>query len=376
MIIPITKKTRPIAYLVSFITAIFFSAAMAISWAAEETTELAPKQASLGVTYDQEYNLLSIQDHGVLLGRVIKEIDKKTDLTVKSLKENLLEAQISLDLERLSLEQAMKKLLQGINTAFYYSPAPAEKRIPATSHLVKVLLLSKKGSMPADTTPTREAPSSETQLGVTQMQTPSKGVELIRAIAANKQDLARDIVKALGEKGTKKEIEEAVDALLDAMLSKVHADDSRVERAYFETIAALRELAPERAVNPLVDLLQNEENETRVRILAASGLGEVGQESAVGPLMWAFDGNDPLVREFAATSLAQIGGQRGVDFLVEALSTGDINFQQTAVIALGLQGNDQAKAALRQAIADGQVAQQAIPKDVAEELARRKDSTN
>ncbi len=344
-----------------FILAIFNSVALVSSWAAENLTHLPPRQGTLEVTYDAGTDLLSIQAHGVPLGKVIQKITKKTSLTVKSLKEDLLEEPISLEVKKLSLERAMKKLLQGFNSVFLYSPAPATKQISDTYQLVRVFLLSKKDNVQSNAL-------TEPQATGHQKKAPSKDGELIRAIVAKKPRVAREIVEVLKKKGTEEDLEEAVDALVETMIASLLAGDATTGHTYYGTLGALKELAPARAVDPLVNLLQDQKAGTLVHALAARALGEMGQESAVGPLMSAFDSHDSDVRDAAAFGLARIGGDTGRGFLLQVLRNGELDLQQSAATALAFWGDRQARAALKQVVAEGQLGKGAIPQNVMEEV--------
>jgi len=85
-------------------------------------------------------------------------------------------------------------------------------------------------------------------------------------------------------------------------------------------------------------------------------------------LMSAFDSGDSDVRDSAAFGLARIGGDTGLGFLLRALRSGDIDVQQSAATALAFWGDGQARAALKQVVAEGQVAKEAIPQNVIEEV--------
>jgi len=344
-----------------FVVAIFNSVALVPSWAAENSTKLLPKQATLEVTYDAGTDLLSIQAHGVALGKVIQKITKKTNLNVKSLKEDLLKEPVSLEVTKLSVEHSMKKLLQGFNSVFLYSPVPATKQISQPHQLVRVFLLSKKENVQS---------SALTKLQGTghQKKASRKGGELIRAIVANKPLVAREIVHVLKMKGMEEEIKKAVVALIETMIASLLAGDAATGHTYYGTLGALKELAPARAVDPLVDLLQDRKAGTLVHSLAARALGEMGQESAVVPLMSVFHSPDSDVRNSAAFGLARIGGDTGLGFLLHVLRNGDIDLQQSAATALAFWGGSQARAVLKQVVAEGQLGKEAIPQNVMEEV--------
>lgn len=121
-------------------------------------------------------------------------------------------------------------------------------------------------------------------------------------------------------------------------------------------------------VDPLVNLLQDQKAGTLVHALAARALGDMGQESAVGPLMSAFDSHDSDVRDAAAFGLARIGGDTGRGFLLQVLRNGELDLQQSAATALAFWGDRQARAALKQVVAEGQLGKGAIPQNVMEEV--------
>jgi HEAT repeat protein len=89
----------------------------------------------------------------------------------------------------------------------------------------------------------------------------------------------------------------------------------------------------ELAVDPLIALLMDEDSD--VRIHAATALGWVGGSDAVQPLAVALKDSNPYVRRYAARALCWVINESAVDDLIEALQDGDNYVRQYAARALG-----------------------------------------
>jgi HEAT repeat protein len=96
---------------------------------------------------------------------------------------------------------------------------------------------------------------------------------------------------------------------------------------------ALGDLGDERAVEPLIEALQDEDN--FVRKMAATACGKLHDRKAVEPLIEALADEDPFVRERAAQALGKIGDSRAVDPLNHLIEILDCErFKATAREAL------------------------------------------
>lgn len=89
----------------------------------------------------------------------------------------------------------------------------------------------------------------------------------------------------------------------------------------------------ERAVDPLIALLMDEDNDVRVH--AATALGWVGGKDAVQPLLVALKDDEPYVRRYAARALCWVVHEEAMDGLVEALNDSDHYVRRYAARAMG-----------------------------------------
>ena len=94
----------------------------------------------------------------------------------------------------------------------------------------------------------------------------------------------------------------------------------------------MRRVGDQTAVEPLVESLKDES--WRVRLEAASALGQIGDEKATGPLISAFEDGDPAVRWSAMQAFTGIG-EVAVEPLVEALRHRQLSVRTLAAGALG-----------------------------------------
>jgi HEAT repeat protein len=98
------------------------------------------------------------------------------------------------------------------------------------------------------------------------------------------------------------------------------------------------------AVDPLIALLMDEDSD--VRIHAATALGWIGGSDAVQPLAVALKDTNPYVRRYAARALCWVVNESAVDDLLDALHDEDNYVRQYAARALGWSQNARAIAPL------------------------------
>jgi hypothetical protein len=96
----------------------------------------------------------------------------------------------------------------------------------------------------------------------------------------------------------------------------------------------------EMAVDPLIALLMDEDSD--VRIHAATALGWVGGKDAVQPLAVALKDSNAYVRRYAARALCWVVDEAAVNDLIEALKDEDNYVRQYAARALGWSQNARA----------------------------------
>jgi HEAT repeat protein len=79
-------------------------------------------------------------------------------------------------------------------------------------------------------------------------------------------------------------------------------------------VIALVEIGDERAVEPLIATLRNEDGD--VREAAAEALGKIGDERAVEPLKQALKDKSKDVQIWAAFGLYKLGDTQKIEFLI------------------------------------------------------------
>jgi bilin biosynthesis protein len=87
------------------------------------------------------------------------------------------------------------------------------------------------------------------------------------------------------------------------------------------------------ATDPLIALLMDEDSDVRVH--AATALGWVGGRDAVQPLMVALEDDNPYVRRYAARAMCWVVDETAIEGLIRALKDEDNYVRQYAARALG-----------------------------------------
>lgn len=89
----------------------------------------------------------------------------------------------------------------------------------------------------------------------------------------------------------------------------------------------------EDAIDPLIALLMDEDSD--VRIHAATALGWVGGKDAVQPLLVALQDTNAFVRRYSARALCWVVDESAIDGLIQSLADPDSYVRQYAARALG-----------------------------------------
>jgi hypothetical protein len=305
---------------------------------AQSVTGSSQKSPVLEVQYDPVTDRLSIRADQTPLREVLREILQRVPVSIRVPDERLLSEVISVEVKSLPMEQALRRLFQEFDSVFLYSPAVEPQRGTNPPRVDKVILSSRK---PGGQTVARQSgtdPRPATDPG---------GAALLRAVTNNNSALAA--ARAERERGK----------TLEALLATLSDKNSS---AQYDAIAALHQLAPEKAVGTLANLLQGDDRE--MRVVAATGLGQVGDERAIYPLITALTGNDPLTRQVAANSLARIGGQRATDALAHAYLGGDQRLKDAVAGAIAFHADEKSQQALVLVIAGGPVPADTTPQAV------------
>lgn len=89
----------------------------------------------------------------------------------------------------------------------------------------------------------------------------------------------------------------------------------------------------DKAIDPLIALLMDEDSDVRVH--AATALGWVGGQEAVQPLLVALTDENSYVRRYAARALCWVVDESAIDGLIAALNDNDSYVRQYVARALG-----------------------------------------
>ncbi len=161
---------------------------------------------------------------------------------------------------------------------------------------------------------------------------------LIFALQHKDPTVQYDAAEALGDIGD----ERAVEPLLTALKN----DETGGVR--WKAAEALSKMGTP-AVAGLINALQHDDDDVRWK--AAIALGEIGDPQAISPLINLLCDDDRYVRSRSAYALSMIG-EPAVDPLIHALREGDGNLRWGAAIALGKIQNPRAIEPLIRALAD------------------------
>lgn len=102
----------------------------------------------------------------------------------------------------------------------------------------------------------------------------------------------------------------------------------------------------------LIETLEDETASSYSRRSAISALVRLGDERAVQPLITALQDEDPYMRREAAKALGDLGFPDAVEPLIEALRDSEDNVRRNAITALGLVGDDRAIEPLKEMLQD------------------------
>ena len=349
----------------SLLTIIALNSAIVVHSSAAETITSARSQpsspvqsVSLNVYYEKSTGQITIDASQAPLDKVLEFVAKDAAIKIDVEDEQLLQSQISIEIALQPVEEALKVLLEGFNTMFLYSDngqSTTDRQGPVLAG-VKITSKKKVGVISSE----RGGDGTKViQLGNVPSQTDQQA-----AYAADKAELDR-LLQALKETRSESEKRQIIDSLLGRLID---APEQRDHQAFSDILSHLKEHAPERAVEPLVGLLRQTEENRVFREMAARTLGEIGGDYAVEPLIEAFHDSNPLVQTNAARSLARLRNERGLQALLNVFNGGDQLLQQSVATTLAVSGNPQAKQALNQLIAAGKLATGTVSKDAMDML--------
>jgi hypothetical protein len=258
---------------------------------------------------------------------------------------------VSADIESLSIEEGLKRVLRGRNAVFYYKSKSIKPGNAFGWSLSEVQIFGLNGEsmdlvasfdFGAEAV-TNLAKGRETRPAIETPRDPVIDGLAKQLLESSDGEARRNAARELGQVDDPDVIEPLSEALLK------DADDSvRIAAA-----SALAETWDEGAVAPLALSALHDDSE-EVREAAVRALGTTWSEDAVPTLLMVLSSDgDAMVREQAARALAQTAGSEAVDALIQALNHDPRWFvRDAAASALGTIGGGEALDALAMAAVD------------------------
>lgn len=269
-----------------------------------------PTLPDLEVQYDRENDLLSVRARQIPLGTLLQEIAQKAALSVETRKDEFLREPVSLELKGLPLEEALTRLLREFNSAFLYSTGTT------TPRLVKIVLISKKSSMPF------EAQAPKDEQAALEASAAKEPAGAVASSATDTSDLVRRVLEFQRDGEQTK--------LMDLLLDKVKHRDPEIQRL---AVSFLIRSPDPLASQILADVLRDA-RDLHSRKLAAYGLiqrDDVAEGMAA--LTHALKDPDPEVRYVSLLALSTLGA-RVQPAITQAVNDPDPKVSQTARIVL------------------------------------------
>ena len=133
--------------------------------------------------------------------------------------------------------------------------------------------------------------------------------------------------------------------LAEQYIQKLNEPEQEIRRACLSILANLKPIS---AIEPLVQVLRDQDEIPGIRFQAGLALSRIGTP-ATDSLIAAFNEGDTTAQDIAASALGNIGGTQTRDFLIDALeTTDDPATQLTLVDAIAKIGDEPSLSALEQ----------------------------
>ena len=190
----------------------------------------------------------------------------------------------------------------------------------------------------------------------------SEAVDILCFFAQKEEnpEVLLHIVKTLGKYKDKRSTPVLIELLTDYKNSKEHSNYFKVRCAAAKLLGDIKD---DRAVVPLMYIMNDKDEYYKIRLTAADALGKIGSDYAVNPLINIVTDEEEkslYLRESAVKALGMIGDERAIDPLISIIETkkGIIDkftfLKERTVEALGKLGfnKDRKIDALKKALSD------------------------
>ncbi len=242
-------------------------------------------------------DLVTLRAHNVDMRHVLDEIVRRSDLIVVA--HAPLDGRLTLDLERLPLSAALRRIMRGQSYLLYQAQAETVASNANHERRSTLWVLSHGSANDPDHSEAAGHSSSDT----------TSAIKLLH--------------------------------------SELMSDDSRIRQ---DAIKGLRRLKATEAIAPLSFALADDDRKIRVKAIYA--LADIGGTDAAAALAAASVDENPYVRAESAYALGMIGGDTAVQILEHALLDTNLDVRQSAVEAFTDIGGGQAARGLAVALQD------------------------
>jgi hypothetical protein len=273
--------------------------------------------------------LLTVKANGSSFEKILETISKRTGILFYLSVDTW--GPVTIEFHNLPIEEGLRRLLDGMNFAFFYSEGESNTAKSPIVKLKEVRVLS--GSAANGHGQERDTSFSA------KVQEPEVTLLGAALVDTNGTSLNQETAEAL--EGSADDL----DAINRLAKSALEDTDPSVREDAAQELG--KTWSPE-AVDPLAQALAGDQD-SFVRRTAAEALGRTWSEAAVDPLSQALM-VDPSrwVREYAARALGEIGDTRAVDSLIAALHDTDMSVRESALRSLGAIASIEAGDALYQ----------------------------
>ncbi len=262
-----------------------------------EDRQVSADSATSYLNVEMSDDLVTLTAHNVGVRDVLDEIARQSDLIVVS--HGPLHGRLTLELERLSLSEALRRILRGQSYLLHQAQPATGTRITNHEHRTTLWVFSDGAAVE-----------------------PGQG----QAAGRSSLDTAS-----------------AIEALQAQLLS----DDLRVRQ---EAIKGLRRLKVDEVIAPLSYALADKDKSVRVKAIYA--LADIGGDNAVAAITAGAADENPWVRAETAYALGMLGGGAAIQVLKHALHDADSDVRESAIEAFTDIGGEQSAGALAVALQD------------------------
>ena len=299
----------------------------------------------LEVTMSDDF--VTLKAHNASVRQVLDEIARQSDLIVVS--QGPLNGRLTLELERLSLSEALRRIMRGRSYLLFQAQPATGTGIAKHERRGTLWIFSDGASVEPGHDQVAGRSSSDTASAIEALQ-----AQLLSDDIRVRQEAIKGLRRLKGNE-------------VIAPLSYALADEEKKIRV--KAIYALADIGGDNAVAAMAAAAGDEN--AWVRAETAYALGTLGGDTAIEVLKHALHDTDSDVRESAIEAFTEIGGGQSARALGIALQDANASLRVEAVEALGDIGGEAAMRLLDKALQDQDTAVRKAANDARAELLRQ-----